>query len=546
VAPRSVFPSTAAHDAHRTATTLTLLFFLWGALALITLGRDIFWIRNLLHTAVGGIALVYFATAWNRPRQRVAEAFCVIVPTYLMLVLPWTMTVWCDVGRPMEAFTVPQICMIMMALVIPGGWWLGDVALAVFAAESLLAYFYARHLGLDALIPLSEPFATVALMVVGVALRVLRRLRRNLAREHVRARSEIDALDHIRPLFVTAREALQSDLATIANATRENALDGTDPRATNISHALDRLGDLGHKLDGLVTEEERRSSARDAEQTLLDRDAQLGAILFAIMSFVLMVLATVLSMTRVPSPTALFAVASIVAFAVIVFLLRTQRRPSSRRALWAVLGLFAMTLPLVAFDQAWISEVNHPYLPFLGHKLLMVVLGLAMATRFKLGMVLIVATAINALALFFVLGLGARTDIVSYTEPAITILYMFIGLVSLQMNEQRHIASIQLLRREAESSAMHRRARLLLALRDRLNSPLQTLVLRASGIAVELSESGSKQVEAAIDHLIKVSRDLSELEMPVPVLSTAIDPTIELRRWPEAVAGEGIFRRRRA
>jgi hypothetical protein len=427
----------------------------------------------------------------------------------------------------MEAFTIPQISMVTMALVIPGGWWLGDAALAIFSAESLFAFFYARHLGLDALIPISEPCATVAITILGIGLRMLRRHRRDLAREHVRARAEIVALDRVRPLFVTAREALEAQLATVASEIRARGVDRADGHPTSIIRAIDRLGDLGRKLDDLVAEEQTRTSAPDAERRLLEHDAQLGATLLVGLGLGLMLLATLWSTFQVGNvPTDLFAATSIVAFAMMVYLLHTQQRPSSRRALWAVLAMFATALPLVTYNESWLLEVNRPFTPFLAHKVLMVVLGLTMATRFKLGMVLIVATAAEAIALWFALDLGAHGDIISFTEPSITVLYMFIGLVSLRMNEQRQIASIQLLRHEAESSAMQRRALMLLALRDRLNSLLQTLVLRVG--ALELPASSDERIRAAIDRLINLSKGLIELE--VPGRSTSLDADHELRR----------------
>ena len=113
------------------------------------------------------------------------------------------------------------------------------------------------------------------------------------------------------------------------------------------------------------------------------------------------------------------------------------------------------------------------------------------------GVALIAVTAANALALWFVLGLEAHRDIIPLAEPWLVLIVMLVGLVSLRMLEQRQIASFQLLRARSTALAMQRQTAMFLALRDRLNSPLQTLVLGAGGASASLPDADAARMRAA-------------------------------------------------
>ncbi len=505
---------------------LTSLVVLWGCASLFVDPWEYFGVPSVIQTALAGGLLIYLLRVWNRPQQRVAEVASAILIGYVLLVLPWLVIVWCRFGRPIDAFFLPQIGAISMALVFPGRWWLGVTAMVLFIAESLFAYFWARHVGLQALIPVTEPFATVAVAMLGIALFVLRRERRGLARQHVRVQSEIQALERARPLFARAQEELAQQLAVLA-ADPGGAVGALCSRGA-IGRALERLDGLRGKLANLALGERAVASAPEAERQLVARDAQFGATLLAALIAALAVPATLTARALLGRVLLPLIVQFVFAFLIVSYLFATRHQPSSRRALWAVLALLASQLPAIAYHQSWLLALERPYEPFLGHKLLMAALGLTMATRFRLGIALILVTALNAMVLWFVLDLGAHRELIALGEPINTLGYVLIGIASLRILEQRQIASVQLLRAEAEASAMHRRARMFLALRDRLNSPLQTLVLGAGSKASDPPDGGDRS-RAAIDRLVVLSRDLADLDVFVP-RSTVLDADYELRR----------------
>ncbi len=519
--------SASARDAHRSATVLTCLVFLWGCVSLLIDPWELFGVASLIQTLGAGGLLIYLLLAWKRPHQRVAEVTSAILIGYVLVAFPFAIAAWCRIGRPLDTFFIPHIAAVSMALVLPGRWWVGVTAMTLFIAESLLAYFYARHVGLEALIPVTEPFATVAIAMLGTALFVLRGERRGLARQHVRVRGEIQALERARPLFVRAQEELETQLAVLA-AEADGAVGASSGRGA-VGRALERLEGLRGKLANLAVGDRDVASAPEAERQLLARDAQFGATLLAGLTTALaipgMFTARAL-LGRVPVP---LIVQFVLALLIVSYLIATRRRPSSRRALWAVVAVLASQLPAVAYHQSWLLGLERPYEPFLGYKLLMAALGLTMATRFRLGIVLIVFTAMNAMVVWFVLDLGAHRELIALGEPINTLAYVLVGIAALRILEQRQIASIQLLRAEADASAMHRRAKMFLALRDRLNSPLQTLVLGADGAGAQQSGNGSERSRAAIDRLVVLSRDLADLDVFVP-RPTVLDADYELRR----------------
>ena len=196
---------------------MALLLLLWGGVSLPIVPR-VFDVVNYLHMSVGVLATTYFVWTRHRPNARIALGFCALAILQALIVLPWTAVVWCELRRPWEAFTVPQVAMVSMALVIPRSFWLGVVVMLLFAAESLFVYFYARHVGLGAALAHRRAERLVLLRrALGVGLLVLREKRRDLARRHIRVQAETEALRRVGPQFTVVREELAIQLPLVAD-----------------------------------------------------------------------------------------------------------------------------------------------------------------------------------------------------------------------------------------------------------------------------------------------------------------------------------------
>jgi hypothetical protein len=199
---------------------------------------------------------------------------------------------------------------------------------------------------------------------------------------------------------------------------------------------------------------------------------------------------------------------------VLAWLGLTWRRPTERRGRLAILLLFAGALIGVSLDQRAYLAIARPFTPFIGQKLLMVSLGLAAASWSWMGLPLILATAADAVMLYFVLGFGALKDRMAVVEPWVTLVYLVVAVIALVLRDQRRVASLAVLRAESEGSALHRHAVMLLALRDQLNTPLQTLVVGASRLELADPTHDLSRIRAALARLVALSRELAELEIP--------------------------------
>ncbi len=528
-----------AQDAYSSVTLLSLLFLLWGGISLLTLPNHVFDVPNILQVIAGGTALVYFLRTRHRPSTGMAVAFSMIVIGYSLIFLPWTAMVWCRLGRPMEAFTVPEIGMIVIPLVIPRYAWLGAFVLGLFQADGLFAYFYARQTLPAALIPITEPLAVLIYAVFGMALLLFREGRRQLTRRHILLQAEITALRNIGPRFVAVRNELATQLEALAHERQQL---GSDRALPLIDRALDRLSAVGRKLDRLVEweptpaatihDQDRTtpSALGDGERLLLTRDAHLGATVFATVTSTAILLSILflrpylrgLDLVR-------WAAMGALSLVLLVYLMSTRRHPSDRRNVQVLSALVLACLAGATANQWMFLRIGRPFQPFLNFKLLMVLMGLVVARRLWISVALLIGTGIVTLVLFFSLGLGTHRDLISFAEPWVTLVVMGIGLAAAVMRDQRRLASLRLLRAESEMSALFRRAHMFLALRDQLNSPIQTLVVCAGQLDSVRPPPELDRVHAGIDRLVALSGQLADLEYSIPKgVGGALDAEREL------------------
>ncbi|MCU1282854.1 MAG: uncharacterized protein JWM53_6400, partial [bacterium] len=104
-------------------------------------------------------------------------------------------------------------------------------------------------------------------------------------------------------------------------------------------------------------------------------------------------------------------------------------------------------------------------------------------------------------------------DRISVVEPWVTLVFMAIGVAALLLRDQRRVASLAVLRAESQATALHRRAAMLLALRDQLNTPLQTLVLGATRLALHEPTHDAARLATALHRLVGLSRELANVDL---------------------------------
>jgi hypothetical protein len=420
---------------------------------------------------------------------------------------------------------------------------LGAALMALFAGECFFAYFYARHQGLAPLIPALEPWVSACFAIASVGLLVLRERRRRLRRRHIRVQAESAALGRIGPLFAHVRNELRDQLDGIAAELRRLETEpGPGVAVPRMWRTVNRLVTVGEELRLLGPGAEGGGSeiaeslplpsvADPSEQLLRDRDAYLGAAIFATIGAGTTGLFFLLSAFGPMSRPSLVLM-TLLGATTLAYLVASWRRPSERRALAIVLFLWGTGSALASYHQWQVLAVGRPYAPFLGHKLLLLVLPIAAASRLRLSLVLIVLTALNAVVLYFALHIGAHKDIVPLAEPWVTLGFGLTAVAVALADEQRRVASLEILRAESQNAALHRYAGLMLALRDQLNSPLQTMMLCAPQLELRYQAQAVAPIFAAVTRLTTLSRELADLDHLVPSEAhrAAVDAAEELRR----------------
>jgi hypothetical protein len=198
-------------------------------------------------------------------------------------------------------------------------------------------------------------------------------------------------------------------------------------------------------------------------------------------------------------------------------------------------GVFtAVALPhliIFAVAEAAMAASGHTWQPLTGHRLLMLGIGLLAPMGPELGVGLIGAFALEAVLLWY--GLGLNTRLQMPWEPWVTLVWgaSACGMLAFRVRTQRIEQRLQEARAETES--LERVARLLLAMRDAANTPLQSLELAVSLLGQR--EPGHAKLLAAME------RELAKLRSLTQRMSIA-DPLLNWDSHEESIDAEEVLR----
>ncbi|MDY7226314.1 hypothetical protein [Hyalangium rubrum] len=229
-----------------------------------------------------------------------------------------------------------------------------------------------------------------------------------------------------------------------------------------------------------------------------------------------------------PSLRALHVLESVVLLA----LLLSRRRDASEKLSPGVFTAVALPhLVIFAVAEVAMAASGRMWMPLTGHRLLMLGIGLLAPTGPALSSGLIGAFALEAVVLWY--GLGLHTRLQMPWEPWITLVWAGTGwgLLAFRVRTQRIERKLLLARAEAES--LERLARLLLVLRDGTNTPLQSLEL---GVALLQQRAPENAVL-----LETMERSLAKLRALTQRMAIA-DPLLEWDSEKESFDVEEVLR----
>jgi hypothetical protein len=191
-------------------------------------------------------------------------------------------------------------------------------------------------------------------------------------------------------------------------------------------------------------------------------------------------------------------------------------------------------LPIFALAERAMVTSGLVWVPMTGHRLVMLVLGVLAPTSLALGGGLIAAFALEAVVLWYGLGLATHPGVQSPWEPWVTLVYAGVALVVLAYRVRSHDIELKLREARAQAEALERVARLFLAVRDATNTPLQTLELSLALLQRRFPECASTTapMERAVQRLRSLAQRLG-----------SVDPLVVWREGDESFDAETLLQR---
>jgi hypothetical protein len=194
--------------------------------------------------------------------------------------------------------------------------------------------------------------------------------------------------------------------------------------------------------------------------------------------------------------------------AVLVALLLVYRRNVTPRA-WKVAFLLIGLpfLPIFWIAELRMAALGVPWTPFIGHKLVMIGIAL-LAPSVWLGGFLIGGVALEAVLLW--LSFVSRVRLAVGWEPWVTLIYAAVAVALLAYRGHSLRLEHEFLRARAEAESLERFARLFLAVRDQVNTPLQTIELATVLLELRCPDGGEESLQR-IQHSVNRLRELMRL-----------------------------------
>lgn len=175
--------------------------------------------------------------------------------------------------------------------------------------------------------------------------------------------------------------------------------------------------------------------------------------------------------------------------ALLAWLFARRETPTLRLASGVFLAMVLPMLPLFAFAEVSMAATHEVWAPLMGHRLVMLGVGLFAPAGLGLGAGLIAAFALEAVLLWYGLRLDARLPTMVW-EPWVTLVYGMVATAMLAFRVRSRRAEYRLRRARAEAESLERLARLFLAVRDASSTPLQTLQVGTTLLRKRAPECG--------------------------------------------------------
>jgi hypothetical protein len=489
---------THARDDYSSAILLALLVLVsqllrWASDA-PSLRCSSIWLDALL-VALSIASLAALLATRRRPRRQLALIVCA---SLIALSLPASLCAaarWRASGRPFEAFQDAHVAMCSLGLVVPRSLWLAVAALVAFFLVSLGIHVWLLSGDTPrALLPSTEPSASIVAAIVGAAVLWARKRRCDQTGAYLRAEAEAAALRRLSGMFATVREQLCQKLAVLRAGLLQLGMHTVEPhlveRASRAVASLEAVGDRLERLGCAAAPQPTPAAVKPTlspeEREFYARDAHTVARAMAWMTLGLSLILVPLLRPVLPATVlVLWSLLGLVASVALALLHRTRNRPCEAHA---IALCFAVTIPwfvIMAFTHPAFAMYPQAFEPLVAVKMGIVVMPLMVPRRWWVSLTAMVLLFAEAVALFYVNHFDRLRERIPANDPWSTLLYFLIGCALVLTREHRRVASLRRLRAEREIAALGRQSALSLTLLDETGSPLQVLSMCIGMLAQE-------------------------------------------------------------
>jgi hypothetical protein len=510
-----------ARDAYSSAIFLALLVLVGQALRLGTAPAaqgSPAWLQVALAIAAM-VSLAALLATRHVPREELALCVCALLIASYIPVSLCAATRWARDGRPFEAFTDSHVVMCSLGLVLPRSFRLGVAALVLLCLASLGIYAWLVASGTPrALLPSSEPGATVVATLVGAAVLVARKRRRDQTLAYLHVEAEATVLVRASTVFAAIREQLGAELKVLAAGLA--ALQGRGGASRSLveraRRAVVSLEGVRNGLADLFAAPRAAPVAcactgplRPEEREFYARDAHAIARTMARMTLALCLLLVPLYRAILPGfVLAVWSLLGLVAAATVLLLQRT--RPAETRDVALALAVTIPWFVILPYSQRGFALHPQPFEPLIAVKMGIVLMPLLIPRRWWIGVSAMLLLVAEALALFYLEHFDQLRDRIPASEPWTTLLYFLIGAALVLTREHRRVASLRRLRAEREVAVLVRHSALSLALLDQTGSPLQVLTISVGMlVADQPHDEELRRMEAAVRALASLREHIS-------------------------------------
>jgi hypothetical protein len=484
------------------------------------------WLDALL-AAVSLAFLAALLATRRQPRRRLAlvasaSLIALCVPVSLCAAARWR---FC--GRPFEAFKDAHVAMCSLGLLVPRSLWLGVVALVVLFLASLGIHVWLVTSDTPpALLPSTEPGASIVAAIVGATVLWARKRRCDQTGAYLSAEAEAAALRRFSDVFATVREQLSQQLLVLRVGLRELRTQSIEPKLVErASRAVTILEVVRDQLSRLFsastaapqpTPPSATATLSPDEREFYARDAHATARTMAWMTLGLSLVLVPLLRSVLPAfVLALWSLLGLVASVALAILHRTRSRPSEAHD---VALCFSVTLPwfaIMAFTQPAFAMRPQAFEPLVAVKMGIVLMPLLVPRRWWISLTAMLLLFVEAVALFYVNHFDKLRDRIPANDPWSTLLYFLIGCALVLTREHRRVASLRRLRAEREVATLGRRSALSMTLLDQTGSPLQVLVISVGLLLKERpGDEQIRRMSQALDAFASLRDSIAGVDAP--------------------------------